>query len=53
MPGQLNGLVTRRFTGRIAGRALAPALYRLTLLATDLAGNRSLPARRNFRVVSR
>jgi subtilisin family serine protease len=53
MPGQLTGLVRRRFTGRIAGRALAPGLYRLMAVATDLSGNRSLPVRRNFRIVAR
>jgi hypothetical protein len=53
MPGRLNGLVRRTFSGRIAGRALPPGPYRLMVLAADLAGNRSLPVRRNFRIVRR
>jgi hypothetical protein len=51
--GQVNGYVRRVFAGRMAGRALPPGPYRLTLQATDLAGNRSLPVRRNFRIVLR
>jgi hypothetical protein len=40
-----------RFTGRIGGRALRPGSYTLSALASDGAGNRSLPAARSFRIV--
>lgn len=45
------------FTGRIAGRTLRPGSYRLTLVATDAAGNtdnshRALHSRRrSFKIV--
>jgi hypothetical protein len=39
------------FTGRLGGRALPRGRYRMTLVATDAAGNRSAPARATFRVV--
>ncbi len=45
------GLNLLRFTGRLAGRTLAPGAYRLTATATDLHGNRSPPAIRAFRVL--
>ena len=45
-----------RFSGRLRVRgrtlSLAPGRYRLTLVATDAAGNRSAPRRVPFRVVS-
>ena len=41
------------FSGRLGTRALAPGNYRLTLLATDAAGNRSLPHRLSLMIVSR
>ena len=40
-------------SGRLGTRALAPGNYRLTLLATDAAGNRSLPHRLSLMIVSR
>jgi hypothetical protein len=45
------GTNTIKFSGRIAGRALAPGTYRATLLATDTAGRSSAPERLRFRVV--
>jgi len=39
------------FTGRMNGRALKPARYRLVAGATDSAGNRSATKRRPFRIV--
>jgi subtilisin family serine protease len=50
MPGQLNGLVRRTFSGRLRGRALKPGPYRLTVRANDLAGNRSVPRNKNFTI---
>ena len=41
------------FSGRLARRALAAGLYRGTITATDLAGNRSVAKRTSFRIVSR
>ena len=41
------------FSGRIGGAALAAAAYRATITATDDAGNRSLPKRASFRLVTR
>ena len=41
------------FSGRLARRALAAGLYRATITATDLAGNRSSRKRTSFRVVGR
>ena len=40
-----------KFTGRIGRRALKPGRYRLTIVATDAAGNRSRARRLNFRIV--
>ena len=40
-----------RFAGRLAGRRLGPGRYRMSLVATDSAGNRSLPLSRRFRIV--
>jgi hypothetical protein len=42
-----------RFTGRLRGKKLRPARYRLVMVATDSAGNRSKPARARFRIVLR
>jgi hypothetical protein len=39
-----------RFTGRVAGRRLAPGAYRFVTTARDGRGNRSRPLRRAFRV---
>jgi subtilisin family serine protease len=50
LPGQVNGLVRRTFSGRLRGRALKPGPYRLRVLATDLAGNRSVPKNKNFTI---
>jgi hypothetical protein len=44
------GANRRRFLGRVRGRALRPARYRVTLRATDAARNRSRPRRLGFRV---
>jgi|SRR6478736_4596614 len=41
-----------RFTGRLAGRKLAPGSYRVMSVATDAAGNRSVAARRAFSVLA-
>jgi hypothetical protein len=39
-----------RFTGRVGGKRLRPGKYRLVVVATDAAGNRSKAARRPFRI---
>jgi hypothetical protein len=41
------------FSGRIGRRALKPGKYRLSVVVTDAAGNRSKPRRAGFRVVRR
>jgi hypothetical protein len=41
---------SRLFSGRIARRRLAPGRYRMTLTATDAAGNASAPKRLSFTV---
>lgn len=41
----------RRFSGRIGKRRLKPGRYRATLIATDSAGNVSLPTQVSFRVL--
>ena len=51
--GTLSGSVSRRFSGRVAGRALRAGRYRLEVTAVDAAGNRSRPARANFRIARR
>jgi subtilisin family serine protease len=51
MPGQLTGLVRRTFSGRIRRKALKPGPYRLSVTATDLAGNGSKAARKGFRIL--
>jgi streptogramin lyase len=38
------------FSGRVAGRALRPGSYRLSLIAIDAAGNGSAPARLSFTI---
>ena len=54
MPGAITargraGANRLRFQGRLTGtRRLAPGSYRLTLIATDPAGNRSRPATARF-----
>ena len=45
------GTNTKRFSGRIGRRALAPGSYRATLVARDAAGNASKAKRLGFRVV--
>jgi hypothetical protein len=40
-----------KFSGRIGKRALAAGRYRVTLVATDAAGNHSRPARVLLRIV--
>jgi hypothetical protein len=47
------GKNTKRFSGRIGTKSLAPGNYRATLVATDLVGFRSAPRRVGFTVVSR
>jgi hypothetical protein len=47
------GLNNFRFTGRLRARKLRPGRYRLVMVATDPAGNRSKPKRTKFRVVRR
>jgi len=45
---------TKRITGGFSGRTrLAVARYRLDAVATDMAGNRSQPARKRFKVKKR
>ena len=44
------GLQTLRFTGHFDGHRLAVGHYRLTLVATDAAGNRSKPHAVSFSV---
>jgi hypothetical protein len=51
MPGELTGLVRRTFSGRIRRKALKPGPYRLSVTATDLAGNGSKAARKGFRIL--
>jgi hypothetical protein len=46
-----SGANTKRFSGRIGRKTLAPAPYRATLVARDAAGNASAPRRLSFRVV--
>jgi hypothetical protein len=53
MPGELTGLVRRTFSGRIRRKALKPGPYRLSVTATDLAGNGSKAARKGFRILRR
>jgi hypothetical protein len=45
------GTTTLRFTGRLNGRALPAGRYRLVVVATDAAGNRSRPKTLGFTVV--
>jgi hypothetical protein len=45
------GANAKKFSGRIGRRALKPGRYRVTMTATDAAGNESAPKRLNFRVV--
>jgi hypothetical protein len=40
------------FSGRLGAKALAPGSYRVTLIATDAAGNRSRPHRLSFTIVA-
>lgn len=45
---KLNSL---RFSGRIGGRRLAPARYRMRAVAKDAAGNASTAKTANFRIL--
>jgi hypothetical protein len=45
------GPTVKRFSGRIGRASLKRGKYRVTLVATDAAGNRSKPKRLKFRVV--
>ena len=47
------GANEKRFSGRIGKRALKRGRYRMRLVATDAAGNRSKPRTLKFRVVRR
>ena len=47
------GLNSFRFTGRLRGKKLRPGRYRLVMVATDAAKNKSKPRRAKFRVVLR
>jgi hypothetical protein len=49
----LPGVQRVTFKGRVGRRSLKPGLHRATLVATDLAGNRSRALRVTFRVVRR
>jgi len=48
--GAAGGPGSRLFTGRFGKRRLRPGRYRAVLVATDAAGNRSLPRRVAFRL---
>ncbi|HYI81024.1 MAG TPA: hypothetical protein VEW67_09215 [Thermoleophilaceae bacterium] len=57
VPGQIEragvtGSNSFRFTGRLAGRKLAPGSYRAVSVATDAAGNRSVLTRHAFNVLA-
>jgi hypothetical protein len=45
------GLNSFRFTGRLRAKKLRPGRYRLVMVATDAAKNKSKPKRARFRVV--
>jgi hypothetical protein len=45
------GLNSFRFTGRLRGKKLRPGRYRLVMVATDAAKNKSKPKRVKFRIV--
>jgi hypothetical protein len=47
------GVNRKRFSGRVGRSGLKPGRDRASLVATDAAGNRSLPKRLTFRVVRR
>ena len=49
----LTGANVKRFSGRIGRGSLPPGSYRVTLVATAAAGNRSAPTRLAFTVVRR
>ena len=50
--GRLNaGANTIQWTGRLRGRNAPPGPYAAVVIATDLAGNLSLPVLREFRVI--
>jgi subtilisin family serine protease len=53
VPGVVGGAVSRRLSGRVNGHPLAPGLYRLELVATDAAGNRSLPTTAGLHIARR
>jgi len=46
------GANTMAFSGRLGGRALAPGRYRLRVVATDTAGNRSAPRHISLQIMS-
>ena len=46
------GRGSKRFSGRMGGRALTPGRYRARLSATDAAGNRSRERSLAFRIVT-
>ena len=45
------GTFSRRFDGRLGGRALKPGRYKLSLAAVDAAGNAARPVAVAFRIV--
>jgi hypothetical protein len=45
------GLNKFRFTGRLAGRALKPLIYRLVAVARDVSATKSKPKRVLFRII--
>jgi hypothetical protein len=47
------GLNSFRFSGRLRGKKLPPGRYRLVLVATDTAKNKSKPKRAKFQIVLR
>ncbi|MFN8132387.1 MAG: choice-of-anchor Q domain-containing protein [Solirubrobacteraceae bacterium] len=46
------GANTLRFTGRIAGSALSPGTWKLTITARDSDGNATAPQSRTFRIIA-
>jgi hypothetical protein len=49
----VGGTNSKRWSGKIGRKGLPPGIYRLTIVATDAAGNRSRPASVRFKIVSR
>jgi hypothetical protein len=50
-PASATSVVRLRFSGRVAGRRLAPGSYRLRVVAVDGAGNTSAARTARFKIV--